>query len=77
MARWGVEAEEAVPHLLELTRDSDVEVRTSAIEALGRIGGDLAKDVLRECMKSPDEAIHEAARDALDEIEFWDDPASF
>ena len=72
-----IEAEEAAPHLLELTRDIDVEVMTSAIEALGRIGGDLAQDVLKNCLKSPDEVVREAARDALDEIAFWDDPSRF
>jgi HEAT repeat protein len=72
-----LEAEEAIPHLLELTGDNDAEVKTSAIEALGRIGGDMAKDVLQKCLQNPDEVIQEAAQDALEEIAFWDDPSGF
>jgi HEAT repeat protein len=72
-----LEAEEAIPHMLEMTGDSDAEVKTSAIEALGRIGGDLAREVLQKCLQSPDEVIQEAAQDALEEIAFWDDPSGF
>lgn len=69
-----LETEEAVPRLIELIRDSDFEVQTSAIESLGRIGGDQAKEALRECLDSDDEAISQAAQDALDEMKFWEDP---
>lgn len=69
-----LEAEEAVPRLIELLRDSDFDVQTSAIESLGRIGGNRAKEALRECLDSDDDAISQAAQDALDEMRFWEDP---
>jgi len=71
-----LEAEEAVPKLVELSRDSDLEVQLSAIAALGKIGGDRAKEALRECADSGDELISEAAQYALDEMKFWEGPFS-
>jgi HEAT repeat protein len=68
-----LEADEAVPRLIELTRDEDAQVRLSAIEALGRIGGNEAKQALQECRDSADDAMSEAAEDALDEMKFWED----
>jgi HEAT repeat protein len=69
-----LEADDAVPRLIELTRDDDAQVRLSAIEALGRIGGNEAKQALQECRDGTDDAISEAAEDALDEMKFWEDP---
>jgi len=69
-----LEAEAAVPKLVELTRDSDAQVQISAVEALGRIGGSEAKQALQECLDSADDAISEAAEGALDEMKFWEDP---
>jgi HEAT repeat protein len=69
-----LEAEEAVPRLIELTGDGDAQVQISAVEALGRIGGSEAKQALQECLDSADDAISLAAEDALDEMKFWEDP---
>ncbi len=69
-----LEAEKAVPRLIELIHDSDAQVQISAIEALGRIGGREAKQALQECLDSADDAISEAAEGALDEMKFWEDP---
>lgn len=69
-----LESEEAIPGLIELTRDSDIEVRLSAISALGQIGGSRAREVLRKCLDSPEESISQAAQDALEEMKFWEDP---
>ena len=69
-----LEAEEAVPRLIELTGDGDAQVQISAVEALGRIGGSEAKQALQECLDSADDAISEAAEDALDEMKFWEGP---
>jgi len=69
-----LEAEEAVPKLIELTRDGDAQVQASAVEALGRIGGGEAKQALQECRDSADDALSEAAEEALDEMKFWEDP---
>jgi hypothetical protein len=69
-----LEAEEAVPHLLELTYDSDPEVQLSAIGALGQIGGGEAKEGLQEWLESSEDKIREVAQEALEEIDFWEDP---
>jgi HEAT repeat protein len=69
-----LEAEEAVPRLIELIHDSDAQVQISAIEALGRIGGREAKQALQECLENADDAISESAEGALDEMKFWEDP---
>ena len=69
-----LEADEAVPRLIKLTRDEDAQVRLSAIEALGRIGGNEAKQALQDCRDGSDDAMSEAAEDALDEMKFWEDP---
>jgi HEAT repeat protein len=69
-----LEADEAVPKLIELTHDDDGQVRLAAIEALGRIGGNEAKQALQKCRDGSDDAMSEAAEDALDEMKFWEDP---
>ena len=69
-----LEADEAVPRLIELTHDEDGQVRLSAIEALGRIGGNEARQALQECRDGADDAMSEAAEDALDEMKFWENP---
>ncbi|MFC2059016.1 HEAT repeat domain-containing protein [Chloroflexota bacterium] len=71
-----LEFEEAVPSLIELIADLDPQVRISAIEALGKIGGGSAKEALQRCMASPDEVSQEAAREALGEMLFSEDPFS-
>ena len=73
-----IEDEEAVPHLVELLdADEDAEVREQAINALGEIGGEEAVEALRAQANSGDERMREAARLALDEAEFGDDPLGF
>lgn len=69
-----LEADEAVPRLIELTRDDDAQVRLSAVEALGRIGGNEAKQALQECRDGADDAMSQAAEEALDEMKFWENP---
>ncbi len=63
-----------MPKLIELIHDGDFETQMSAIESLGKIGGSRAKEALRECLDSDDEAIIEAAQNALDEMKFWENP---
>ena len=60
-----LEEEEAIPHLMPLTEDDDLQVQISAIQAIGTIGGPLAKKALRRCLKSGDAAIEDAAREYL------------
>lgn len=65
-----LELEEAVPHLLRLLGDEDVEIRDAAVWALGRIGGREAWRALKACCTSGDEDLVEAAENALAELEF-------
>lgn len=68
--------EKVAPHLISLLRDDDVAVRLAAITSLGSVGGALASQALMKCVESGDEAIVEAAEEALQEIEFDEDPLS-
>jgi HEAT repeat protein len=65
-----MEIEEAVPDLIRLLGDEDVEIRDAAVWALGRIGGPEARRALKACVVSGDEDLAEAAGDALAELDF-------
>jgi HEAT repeat protein len=66
--------ESTVPHLISLIKDEDVEVQVSAVQALGTTGGALAKRALLMCVQQEDEPVAEAARSALENLEFDDSP---
>jgi HEAT repeat protein len=68
--------ESTVPHLIRLI-DDDFEVQISAIQALGNVGGSLAKRALLQCLKMGDEALEKAVQTALSNIEFDEDPLGF
>ncbi len=72
-----LESEEAVPRLIQLLSDSDNEIQISTIEALGHIGGSEAKATLTKYLENEDDSIRYAAEDALEEMEFWDNPSNF
>ena len=57
--------------LIELVEDVNIEIQTTALWALGQVGGDRAKKTLEQYVKSKDEALREAAHDALSELEFF------
>ncbi|MEA3337799.1 MAG: HEAT repeat domain-containing protein [Chloroflexota bacterium] len=65
-----LELAEAIPYLLDMLDEEDVEIRDAALWALGRIGGKAALRALRACAESEDEALREIAEDALDELLF-------
>lgn len=65
-----LEIEEAVPDLIRLLGDEDVEIRDAAVWALGRVGGREAWRALKACCNSDDEDLAEAAENALAELEF-------
>ncbi len=67
-----IEAQEALPNLLQLLEDQDREVREMVIWALGEIGGQAARRALRGCLRDPDPGIREAAEEALAELEFME-----
>jgi HEAT repeat protein len=65
-----LELAEAVPALLPLLDETDVELRDMAVWALGHIGGPEARRALQACAASDDEVLAEAAQEALDELNF-------
>jgi HEAT repeat protein len=66
--------EDTTPYLIKLVQDEDLQVQIAAIRGLGEIGGHLARTALERCLKIGDEAIEQAAEDALQAIEFDGDP---
>jgi HEAT repeat protein len=61
----------AIPELIELTSDEDLEVQIVAVSAMGLIGGDVAQRLLLDIVDDPDsQELFEAATDALEEIEW-------
>ena len=69
--------ESTVPHMIRLIEDEDPQVQLAAIQALGSIGGPLAKRALLQCMKLDDDFLEEAAKSALEDIEFDEEPIGF
>jgi len=69
--------EEVVPHLISLLQDDDFQVQMAGLAAMGKIGGPLAKRALLHCLKEGDATLEEAARSALENVEFLEDPMSF
>ena len=69
--------EEVVPHLVPLLQDDDYQVQMAGLTALGKIGGPLAKRVLLRCIKEGDAVLEDAARGALENVEFLEDPMAY
>ncbi len=69
--------EEIVPHLVALLQDDDYLVQIAGLTALGKIGGPLARRALLQCIKEGDAALEDAARSALENVEFLEDPVAF
>jgi HEAT repeat protein len=65
-----LEIREAVGDLGSLMDDADAGVRRAAIAALGKIGGDDARQLLQKASQSADAEIAVAAQAALDEYDF-------
>lgn len=70
LAAGDLELADAIRPLSRLVQEDDLEVRLAAIEALGRIGGPEAERILLELLEHENEAIAEAAEDALAELQF-------
>jgi HEAT repeat protein len=62
---------EAVKEIAELVEDVDAEIRAMALWSLGQIGGNLARRTLQRYVDSDNEALRDAAREALQELEFF------
>jgi len=69
--------EGAVSYLARLVDDLDNQVQLSAIAALGKIGSSEAEAALRKCLNHPNEYIHQAVVEAMEERVFDKDPFSF
>ncbi|HEY95248.1 MAG TPA: HEAT repeat domain-containing protein [Dehalococcoidia bacterium] len=73
-----LEDEKAVPSLIRLANgDDDIDVRMAAIQSLGKIGSLSARECLKLCLESQNDAVKEAAEEALQNIDASDDPLSF
>lgn len=78
---------DAIDDLANLTVDEDLDVRLTAVTALGQIGGDAAQRILVDLADDPEsEELHEAVDEALEELTWmtgnyelmsWDDDDSF
>ena len=64
-----LEVAEAVPELSKLIDDSDTDVTTAALIALGQIGNDEARHLLEHAAESDDEEIATTAEEALAELD--------
>ena len=69
--------EDLVPYLVPLLEDDDYQVQVAGLNALGKIGGPLAKRALLRCIEEADATLEEAARAALENVEFLEDPMAF
>ena len=69
--------DDVVPLLVNLLNDDDSQVQLAVVRSLGLIGGDLARRALTQAMRHGDDAIEEAAEEALAGIEFDEDPLGF
>jgi HEAT repeat protein len=62
---------DAVPRLIELLADEDLDVCLSAVVALGQIGGDQAYEVLNQLAEDPAyEDLHDAIDQVLEEMDW-------
>ena len=67
-------AESTIPQIAALIGDEDIEVQCAAAIALGNIGGPTAKRALRRALDVGEDALTEAAAEALENLEFDEDP---
>jgi len=73
-----LEDERVVPALIKLANeDDDIDVQMAAIQSLGKIGSLSARECLTLCLESYNDAVKEAAEEALQNIDASDDPLSF
>ena len=69
--------ESTIPQIAALINDEDIEVQCAAAIALGNIGGPVAKRALRRALDVGDDALTEAVTEALENLEFDEDPLGF
>ncbi len=54
-----------------------IDVQLTAIQALGKIDSSEAKKSLGQCLENPSDAIRQAAKQALDQLEAEENPLPF
>lgn len=69
-----MQLEDALPDLIRMMDDPDLEVRLSVAWALGQIGGKPAAEALAHALKSENRAMRDAAEEALQELAFSANP---
>ena len=69
--------QETVPYLINLVNDSDIDIQIAAIQALCKIGGTQAEEFLELCLDNTNEALRQAAEQALNETGRGEDRVSF
>jgi len=62
---------EAVPALIELVEDVNIDIQRMALWALGQIGGKQARRALERYRNSDNPTLRQAAHNALEELEFF------
>ena len=68
---------EATQQLSRLVTDADTEVKLAAVWSLGQLGTPEARRVLEICSEQGDEALQDAAEEALDEMDFMQGDLDF
>ena len=68
-----INADEAVPILIDLTGDSNVRVREAAIKSLGEIGGQEARKTLNNLVRNSKGRTKQAAVSAIKELDICED----
>ena len=69
--------DDVVPDIVPLFHDPDLEVQAAAFNALGSIGGPLAKNALSHARKSPDPHISDLADAAVESTDYEEEPVRF
>jgi len=69
--------EEAVPHLIKLVRDSDIQIRLAATKSLARIRGIEPKQAFYRYLAHGDEQFTQIVEDAWSELEAEEDSPFF
>lgn len=73
-----LETRQAVPRLVDLLNDEDVDIRSAAIWSLSQIGGEGVRDILEQMYdESDDEEEAEFIEEALDNLAFTEDMEIF